>query len=155
LAHIGVIVPRSEGWSTSEASFVPLRSGGGGVAWFLHRALTHCNTQRPAKEKHVSAASGTDSDLAEKGNRNSTTQRAAERAHQTIDRAADMAEDAEQSLRAGAARAGQKLKEGEELAAESLDESITRIRAYVEKNPLASAGIAFAAGVLVSTLLRR
>ena len=104
----------------------------------------------------MSAVSGNDADVMDKGNRNSgTTQRVAERAHQTIDRAAEVAADAEQSLRAGAARAGERLRETEARAAETLDDSMDRIRNYVEKNPLASAGIAFAAGLLVSALLRR
>lgn len=104
----------------------------------------------------MSAASGNDADLMDKGGRNAgTTHRVAERAHQTIDRAAEMAADAEQSLRSSAARAGEKLRETEARAADTLDESVNQIRSYVEKNPLASAGIAFAAGLLVSALLRR
>jgi ElaB/YqjD/DUF883 family membrane-anchored ribosome-binding protein len=83
------------------------------------------------------------------------TQRVAEKAHQTVDRAAEVATEAERAVRANAARAAEKLKEGEELALETLDESLERVRDYVEKNPLTSAGIAFAAGVLVSVLLRR
>ena len=92
----------------------------------------------------------------ESGSRNAaTTQRLAEKAHQTVDRAAEVATGAEETLRSSAARAAETLRAGEERAAETLDESMVKVRTYVEKNPLASAGIAFAAGVLVSMLLRR
>jgi ElaB/YqjD/DUF883 family membrane-anchored ribosome-binding protein len=85
----------------------------------------------------------------------STTQRLAEKAHETVDRAAQVATDAEESLRSSAARAAETFRAGEERATETLDEGLTKVRGYVEKNPLASAGIAFAAGVVVSMLLRR
>lgn len=102
----------------------------------------------------MSAIPGNDANLSE-GNRSATSQRMAERAHQTIDKAAELAGEAEQSLRERAARAGEKLREGEERALDTLDEGVNRIRSYVEQNPLAAAGIAFAAGLLVSALLRR
>ena len=54
-----------------------------------------------------------------------------------------------------ATRAAKTLRAQEERAAETLDENMAKVRTYVEKNPLQSAGIAFAAGVLVSMLLRR
>lgn len=123
------------------------------MARFLHCS---CATVYD-EEKEVSAKPGNDADLVDNGGgrRSATTQRAAERAHQTIDRAAELASGAEQSLRAGAARAGETLREGEERALETLDDSVQRVKSYVEKNPLAAAGIAFAAGLLVSALLRR
>jgi ElaB/YqjD/DUF883 family membrane-anchored ribosome-binding protein len=90
------------------------------------------------------------------GSRNAAaTQRLAEKAHQTVDRAAEVATEAEETLRDSAARAAETLRAGEERAVETLDEGMAKVRTYVEKNPLASAGIAFAAGVLVSMLLRR
>jgi ElaB/YqjD/DUF883 family membrane-anchored ribosome-binding protein len=84
-----------------------------------------------------------------------TTQRVAEKAHQTIDKVAEVATEAERVARATAAKAAQRARESQGLAAESLDESIGALRGYVEKNPLASAGIAFAAGLVVSVLLRK
>jgi ElaB/YqjD/DUF883 family membrane-anchored ribosome-binding protein len=88
-------------------------------------------------------------------NSDTTTQRLAEKAHQTVDRAAEVATEAEATLRSSAARAAETLRAGEERAAETFDEGLTKVRTYVEKNPLASAGIAFAAGIVVSMLLRR
>jgi len=84
-----------------------------------------------------------------------TTQRIADKAHQTIDRAAEAATEAEKSVRSTAAKAAEKVKLSEERAAETIDESMQSIKTYVEKNPLASAGIAFAAGLVVSMLIRR
>lgn len=127
------------------------RSSPNPVAWFLHRKA--CKSLR--QEDDVSVT-GNDADLGEKGKRGSaTTQRVAERAHQTIDRAAEVAAEAEESVRTSAQRATERLREGEERARESFDDSVNRLRTYVEQNPLAAAGIAFAAGLLVSALLRR
>ena len=38
---------------------------------------------------------------------------------------------------------------------EAADEHISKLRSYVEENPLLSAGIAFAAGIVVVSLLSR
>lgn len=104
----------------------------------------------------VSGTSGDDADIVARGGRNSAaTQRVAERAHQTIDRAAEVASEAEETVRGTAARAAEKLKVSEERAAETLEDGVERVRTYVERNPLTSAGIAFAAGLVVSVLLRR
>ena len=95
-------------------------------------------------------------------NRNAETQRTsataprvADKAHETIDRAAEYATDAEQAVRSKASRAAEKLREKEEAAAATMDQSMETVRGYIEKNPIASAGIAFAFGIIVSTLLRR
>jgi len=39
--------------------------------------------------------------------------------------------------------------------AETLEQNLRKVREYVEKNPIQSAAIAFAAGVVLSSLLRR
>ena len=83
------------------------------------------------------------------------TKRIAEKAHEAVDRAAEIATETEQKVRTQATRAAEKLKATEETAVEAFDESMTAVSRYVQANPLASAGIAFAAGVLVSVLLRR
>ena len=84
-----------------------------------------------------------------------TTQRLADKAHQTIDRAAEAAAAAEQTVRSTAAKAAEKLKSSQDLTGETLDEGLDVLRRYVEQNPLTAAGIAFAAGIVVSSLLRR
>ncbi|HEX6993476.1 MAG TPA: hypothetical protein VF339_04940 [Gammaproteobacteria bacterium] len=39
--------------------------------------------------------------------------------------------------------------------AETLEQNLRKVREYIEKNPVQSAAIAFAAGVVLSSLLRR
>jgi ElaB/YqjD/DUF883 family membrane-anchored ribosome-binding protein len=65
-------------------------------------------------------------------------------AHDTVDRAAAVANTA-------ADRIG--VRGGELLAAK--DESIERVRGYMQQHPLASLGIALAAGYLLSRLVGR
>ena len=43
----------------------------------------------------------------------------------------------------------------EERLGIAVDRNVERIKAYVKKNPMASAGIAFLAGLVVSSLVRR
>ena len=84
-----------------------------------------------------------------------TTERLAGRAHEAIDRAAATASQAEQRVRETAARAAATARRSEQQLEERMSESVERLRSYVERNPMASAGIAFVAGVVLSSLLRR
>jgi ElaB/YqjD/DUF883 family membrane-anchored ribosome-binding protein len=43
----------------------------------------------------------------------------------------------------------------QDQARSAADEGVRRARSYIETNPVLSAGIAFAAGVILSSLLRR
>ncbi|MBN1238986.1 MAG: DUF883 domain-containing protein [Gammaproteobacteria bacterium] len=87
--------------------------------------------------------------------RRSTTDRVAEKAHRTIDSAAETANEAERELRRSAAETAERVKRGEEQLAATVDENVEKVRTYIEKNPIASAGIAFVAGMVLSSLLRR
>ncbi len=73
-----------------------------------------------------------------------TTERVAGVAHQTVDRLAERAAHAEERVRQGTGRV-------EDYGRETVD-SISR---YVHEHPLASLGIAAAAGFVLSSLLRR
>lgn len=84
-----------------------------------------------------------------------TTDHLASRMHETVDRVADTARTAEQHIRARAAELGDQARETEERALEALESNLNKARSYVEENPLMSAGIAFAAGVILSGLLTR
>jgi ElaB/YqjD/DUF883 family membrane-anchored ribosome-binding protein len=75
--------------------------------------------------------------------------------HETVDRVADTARTAERHIRARAAELGDQARESEERALEALESNLQKARSYVEENPLLSAGIAFAAGVVLSGLLTR
>jgi ElaB/YqjD/DUF883 family membrane-anchored ribosome-binding protein len=76
-------------------------------------------------------------------------------AHDTIDRVAEKAKYAEQTARGAASRAADKARDAEDRMRAAADEGLSSVRTYVEQNPFASAGIAFAAGIVLSTLLRR
>jgi ElaB/YqjD/DUF883 family membrane-anchored ribosome-binding protein len=94
-----------------------------------------------SRERPASAASATD--------------RIAERAHRTIDGAAGSMNEAERELRRTAAEAADRVRRSEEQMAAAVDENIEKVKSYIEKNPIASAGIAFVAGLVLSTFLRR
>jgi ElaB/YqjD/DUF883 family membrane-anchored ribosome-binding protein len=102
------------------------------------------------KERHMTTNGHKESDRME-----TTTDRLAAKAHETVDSVAERAQRAEREMRATAARTAEQAREIHEQAAERAGETIRRAGSYVENNPLAFVGIAFAAGVLLSTLLRR
>lgn len=79
----------------------------------------------------------------------------AKKVHEAVDRVADTARDAEQNIRARAADLSGRVRESEEQALKALEGNLRKARSYVEANPLLSAGIAFATGVIVSSLLSR
>lgn len=85
----------------------------------------------------------------------SMTSRVAQAAHDMIDETAEKAESFEVQLREKASDAGDGVEAGQELAQQQIDESIAKVERFVKEQPVASAGIAFAAGILVSALLRR
>jgi ElaB/YqjD/DUF883 family membrane-anchored ribosome-binding protein len=87
--------------------------------------------------------------------RGRTAERLASMAHDTIDRVADGAARAENEVREGAAKLADKARESEERVIESADAGLKAARQYVRENPILSAGIAFAAGLVMSGLLRR
>ena len=85
----------------------------------------------------------------------SVTERVASSAHDTIDSAAAKAEELEGQLRSGASKAGTKLDASAEAATEQVEKSLAGLESFVKNRPIAAAGIAFAAGVLATSLLRR
>jgi ElaB/YqjD/DUF883 family membrane-anchored ribosome-binding protein len=85
----------------------------------------------------------------------SLTQRIAGSAHDSINSAAAKAEELEVQLRAGAIKAGTKLDESQEAATAQVEKSLAKLESFVKGRPIAAAGIAFAAGVLATALLRR
>jgi ElaB/YqjD/DUF883 family membrane-anchored ribosome-binding protein len=85
----------------------------------------------------------------------STTDRLASTAHETIDRVAPKANRAEHEVRVAATKAVDSAKLFQEHAVEAARDKVRAARSYAETNPLTTAGIAFAAGVLLSALVRR
>jgi ElaB/YqjD/DUF883 family membrane-anchored ribosome-binding protein len=89
------------------------------------------------------------------GEQMDTTDRLGTKAQETMDSLAERAQRADQEVRAAAARAAGHARDFHEQATDRAEQTIRRAGSYVESNPLAFAGIAFVAGVLLSTLLRR
>lgn len=85
----------------------------------------------------------------------STTDRLASMAHDTIDRVTPKVNRAEHDVRDAATKAADSAKHLQENAVEATEESLRKVRSYVESNPLTTAGIAFAAGALLTALVRR
>jgi ElaB/YqjD/DUF883 family membrane-anchored ribosome-binding protein len=102
------------------------------------------------KERRMATNGHKDSERKE-----TTTDRFAAKAHETVDTIAERAQRAERDVRGAATRTAEQAREFHEQAAERAEQTIRRASSYVENNPLAFVGIAFAAGVLLSTLLRR
>ncbi len=114
---------------------------------------------------------------ADGGRQHPSTDEAAAQAHEGIDSAAQRSAQAEREMRADAAEAERELRaaadearrelrgaaeevadrarEAEAQFESALDANIEKVKAYVRKNPMASAGLAFVAGLLVSSLMKR
>jgi ElaB/YqjD/DUF883 family membrane-anchored ribosome-binding protein len=86
---------------------------------------------------------------------NSTSDRLASMAHETIDRVTPKVNRVELEVRGAAARAGDGAKLLQEQAVQAAEENLVRVRSFIETNPLTTAGIAFAAGILLMSLIRR
>jgi ElaB/YqjD/DUF883 family membrane-anchored ribosome-binding protein len=86
---------------------------------------------------------------------NSTSDRLASMAHETIDRVTPKVNRVEHEVRGAAARAGDGAKLLQERAVEAAEENLRTVRSFIDTNPLTTAGIAFAAGVLLMSLIRR
>lgn len=84
-----------------------------------------------------------------------STNRATEAAHSAVDRAASTAATAEDKLREAAETARVRARETGERLQHRSGELASQTRRYVDDHPLASLGIAFAAGLVISSLLRR
>ena len=84
-----------------------------------------------------------------------TTERFAAKAHDTVDDIAERAERAERGVRGAAERTVERARELQEEYSDTAEQSVRRVTSYVEAHPLAIAGMAFVAGVLFSSLMRR
>lgn len=89
------------------------------------------------------------------GNGSPTTDRLAAMAHETIDRVTPKASRAEVEMRNTAGKTAEGVKHLEQQALAATERSLRNLHSYIEKNPLTAAGIAFAAGALLSVLIRR
>lgn len=83
------------------------------------------------------------------------TEKAASAAHQAVDAMSSKAASAEETIRKTAAGSTEALHQRQEQIKHQLESGYQKTRSLAAENPLAAAGIAFAAGVLVTALLRR
>ncbi|MBH0058026.1 DUF883 domain-containing protein [Pseudoalteromonas sp. SWXJZ94C] len=83
------------------------------------------------------------------------TDKATSAAHDAVDALSGKAATAESSMRKGASSSAEALSEKQLIAREKLSECTAKTRAFASENPLATAGIAFAAGMLITSLFRR
>ncbi|KKO47939.1 hypothetical protein VT06_14220 [Arsukibacterium sp. MJ3] len=83
------------------------------------------------------------------------TERASEAAHHAVDAMADKAATAEDMLRRTAADSKATIDQKQAELKMQMQSSYERSKQFAQENPLAAAGIAFAAGMVVSALLRR
>lgn len=82
------------------------------------------------------------------------TDKAATQLHETIDSTADTVGDAEEKVRETITSTNEKITDTKERAQGKNEEMIETVTEYVNENPVASVGIAFAAGIIASRLLR-
>ena len=73
--------------------------------------------------------------------------------HASVDKLADSAGIAEENLRRTASSSAENMSARKRLAQQKWQAS--KVRKYAIENPVAAAGIAFAAGMLVTSLLRK
>lgn len=79
----------------------------------------------------------------------------AAKAHETVDTIAERAQRAERDVRGAAERTAEHARQLRDEYSETAEQGLRRAASYVESNPLAVVGVAFLAGVLLSTLIRR
>lgn len=75
--------------------------------------------------------------------------------HAAVDTMSDKAAATEERIRETAASSSEAISEKQAQAKQAASKTRTEIESFAKQNPLAAAGIAFAAGAVVSTLIRR
>lgn len=89
------------------------------------------------------------------GSDHATTDRFSERAHESVDQVAKTAGKAEERIRHEAADAETRIRDAGQKAKDRSNEIVKVVGDFIQDKPLTSLGIAFAAGTLLSAILRR
>src|ERR1700752_2725554 len=84
-----------------------------------------------------------------------TTDHVAAKAHETVATIAERAQSAEPEVRKAAGRTAEQARELRDEYVDTAEQTLKRAGSYLESNPLAVAGIAFVAGVVLSAMIRR
>lgn len=104
---------------------------------------------------HVGVSEMSDHAAHSAADSDTTSRRFASAAHDAIDSAANSAEKVERKVRKGVADANETFEKSHEAASDQIRQSVDSLESFVQKRPVAAAGIAFAAGALATVLLRR
>lgn len=80
------------------------------------------------------------------------TERTVAAAHRSIDALAKHAYRSEQSLREAAASSADKYNQQQEQLRSQVNSTVEKSRSYMREHPLAAAGMAFAAGMILTAL---
>lgn len=83
------------------------------------------------------------------------TDRASNAAHHAVDTMAEKAATAEDTIRRTAASSKETIEQKQEELKLQMQSTYERGKQFTKENPVVAAGIAFAAGMVVSALLRR
>ncbi|MEJ2161690.1 MAG: hypothetical protein P8X53_14625 [Chromatiales bacterium] len=83
------------------------------------------------------------------------TDKAQQLAEEALVSAAEKAGGFERKLRDESERLGEEVGERRREVSERLDETLAEVESYIRKRPVAAAGMAFAAGVLATIIIRR
>lgn len=85
----------------------------------------------------------------------SESERIAQAIHEAVDRFAEHAAEAEQRIREAAGDARGRWRDGRRAARRGIDRGEHAVEDYIDHHPWYSLGIAFGAGMVISSLLRR
>ena len=102
------------------------------------------------------ATASPSSSSSKRGNSNApTTERATRAAHEKIDEWAERASHAEEVVRQRAGESNEAFQARKEELKRQIDGTVSRTNRMIADHPLATAGLAFAAGALFTYLMRR
>jgi ElaB/YqjD/DUF883 family membrane-anchored ribosome-binding protein len=82
------------------------------------------------------------------------TSRISEKAHEAVDKMAEKASDLEQHAKAGMHAAAERAQEVRREAEREAKQAMNAVQRFMREQPVTSAALAFAAGVITTTLLR-
>ncbi|BFT30013.1 hypothetical protein D210916BOD24_11890 [Alteromonas sp. D210916BOD_24] len=110
-------------------------------------------TQASTKSKTVKSNGVSGSNSVNEQSTHPVTDQLKETLHASVDKFANSAGIAEDNIRKTATSSAENMSARKRLAAQKWQAS--KVRKYAIENPVAAAGIAFAAGMLVTSLLRK
>lgn len=76
-------------------------------------------------------------------------------AEQALEAASEKAGTFERKVRVESTHLGEEVEQRRREASEKMDATLSEVESYIRKRPVAAAGMAFAAGVLATLILRR